>query len=190
MNLINTLIRGYKNILAYFKEVKKRWEDYELTPMQRLHIHFKNLIAFLIYDWNWTWLDFIISSLCELEMNIPLLFDAEFRDLINYSDIIQKYPINEEKSKAQLLIPENTFYCEGCPFESRSKLAIFFYGYQSAGYCYYLGKGDFSYIKPTDILWDGCKECGINEDVEFDEEVAEKTIKELKEKMKCDGKEQ
>ena len=27
-------------------------------------------------------------------------------------------------------------------------------------YCYYLGKGDYSFIRGTAILWDGCKECG------------------------------
>ena len=30
--------------------------------------------------------------------------------------------------------------------------------------CWYLGKGDFSYHRPTLLLWDGCKECGINDD--------------------------
>ena len=29
------------------------------------------IIATLIFDWNWTWLKFIISSLCEIEMEIP-----------------------------------------------------------------------------------------------------------------------
>ena len=31
-------------------------------------------------------------------------------------------------------------------------------------------KGDFSYVQPTDLLWDGCKECGIGEDFDDEEE--------------------
>ena len=71
----------------------------------------------------------------------------------------------QKESYADKNIPKETFYCEGCMYKGRSKLAKFFFGYQSCGYCYYLGKGDFSFIKPTMILWDGCKECGRFEDI-------------------------
>ena len=123
----------------------------------------QHIVAVLIFDWNWTWLKFIISGLCEIEMEIPLIFDRTLRDTVEYADIIRTYPEVERESQAQILIPKNTFYCEDCPFKSHSRLAMLFYGYQSCGYCYYLGKGDFSFSRPTMILWDGCKECGIND---------------------------
>jgi hypothetical protein len=36
------------------------------------------------------------------------------------------------------------------------------------GFCYYLNRGDFTFGHPTDLLWDGCKCCGINEQEELE----------------------
>ena len=36
------------------------------------------------------------------------------------------------------------------------------------GFCYYLNQGDFTFGHPTDLLWDGCKCCGVNNDIEDD----------------------
>ena len=36
------------------------------------------------------------------------------------------------------------------------------------GFCYYLNQGDFTFGHPTDLLWDGCKCCGVNNDIEED----------------------
>lgn len=125
----------------------------------------QNLISFLIYDWNWTWLEFILSSLCEFEMQFKLIFDKEFRHYVNCADTIFVSE-GQEKSYSEQFIPKKTFYCEDCIYQSYSKLAQFFYGLQGCGYCYYMGRGDFSFTQPTMTLWDGCKECGRYEDIE------------------------
>ena len=72
----------------------------------------------------------------------------------------------DEECEAYKLIPKNTLYCYDnmiqCPFHEISIIAYNLYGSQRCGYCYYLGKGDFSFIRPTDLLWDSCKECGVS----------------------------
>lgn len=139
--------------------------------LKKIHSKFQNLIAYLVYDKGWSWLEFIISLLCEIEMQWPLVFDNEFRHNSNSADILRISPPPEEtETFAEREIPKCTLYCESCTFRSYSDTAIFFYGYQSCGYCYYLGKGDFSFIRPTSLLWDGCKECGRFEDIDLEED--------------------
>ena len=132
--------------------------------MNKLINKFQDFISYLIHDLNWVWLEFLISSLCEFEMQLKLIFDEDFRHQVDNSDTVF-VSAGQDKSYAEENIPKNTFYCEDCIYKGRSKLAKFFYGYQSCGYCYYIGKGDFSFSKPTTILWDGCKECGRFEDI-------------------------
>ena len=132
--------------------------------MKKLLKIFQDFISYLIYDLNWVWLEFLISSLCEFEMQLELILDEDFRHKVDSSDIVF-VSAGQDKSYAEEYIPKDTFYCEDCIYGGRSKLAKFFYGYQSCGYCYYLGKGDFSFSKPTSILWDGCKECGMYEEI-------------------------
>jgi len=48
-----------------------------------------------------------------------------------------------------------------CPFFDHNRLARS----QSYGYCHYLKAGDWQY-KGTFLLWDQCKECGENDDLE------------------------
>lgn len=127
------------------------------------------LVSYLIFDLNWTWLEFILSSLCELEMQFKLIFDKELRHFVNSADTVF-VSAGQEKSYSEQFIPKKTFYCEDCIYRGCSRLANFFFGYQSSGYCYYLGKGDFSFSKPTTILWDGCKECGRYEDIEIEDD--------------------
>jgi len=93
---------------------------------------------------------FIISCLAHLEMDLKLFIDKK---LLNHLD---KY------GGAYDEIPKDTLYCDACPYQGRSLVAKFFYGYQSAGYCYLENKGDFSFFNGTTILWDGCKACNIN----------------------------
>ena len=127
------------------------------------HMKFKDIIAYLIYDRKWIWLEWLISSLAHTEMELKLVFDKELKEEIEQSDYTA--------------IPKQSLYCQSgpdfCPFGVfTSSIAKFFYGSQCDGYCYYLSKGDFSFNRPTDLLWDGCKECGIGvEDlnVDFDE---------------------
>ena len=83
------------------------------------------LISFLIFDLNWTWLEFILLGLCELEMQFKLIFDKDFRHYINSSDTVF-VSAGQEKSYSEQFIPKNTFYCEDCIYKGTSKLANFF----------------------------------------------------------------
>ena len=136
-----------------------------------MHKLFKEWIAKKVWEDDWVWLSFLISLLCEIEMALPLVRNSKKYYKINSAGIVHVHPQGETESYAQRVIPKNTFYCDGCEFKRISKVALFFYGYQCCGYCYYLGKGDFSFFQPTDLLWDDCKECGINEDIEVEEEI-------------------
>ena len=157
-----------ENILRIVKKLKEvNWKE---LP-SNIHKKFKDLVATLIYEKNWYWLEYLISLLSTIEMELPLVFDSKFRRECNSSDTIWVNPPQEEEgSLASRVIPKDTFYCEDCLFWSCSKVAQFFYGSQCCGYCYYLGKGDFSFLRPTELLWDGCKECGR---FEFEGEVEE-----------------
>lgn len=127
-----------------------------------MHNLFKEWIAQKVWEEEWVWLRFLISLLCEIEMALPLFKDSQWYTRINSAGVVHVYPQGEQKSFAEHAIPKDTFYCDDCLFYNRSKIAQFFYGEQCCGYCYYLGKGDFSFLQPTDLLWDGCKECGVN----------------------------
>ena len=170
MNLINKIKNGFSHIEEFFHKEEFWWEEYDKSWIEKVHDKFRDFISYLIFDRGWTWLEFLISLLCDIEMQLPLIFDEEFRHDLNRADTRMIHPVEEETTYADREIPKNTFYCEDCIFCERSKVADFFYGSQSTGYCYYLGKGDFSFIRPTQILWDGCKECGKFEDIEIDEE--------------------
>ena len=102
-------------------------------------------------------LEWFLHSLCELEMTFKLLFDKEFKENLDTMNVCNKYSKN---TFWQRTIPKNTMYCDGCKFGAYSKLAEFFFGPHGCSYCYYLGKGDFSYYNSTMLLFDGCKECG------------------------------
>lgn len=128
--------------------------------MKKIHSWFI-AILYAIYK-KFPLLEWFLCSLCETEMELKTVFDKKLRDYINYSDIGMV-------SDAEKDIPDKTFYCESCPFKCRSKIAKFLFGYQLSGYCYYLRRGDFSFIRYTDLLWDGCKCCGINDDLEDEE---------------------
>lgn len=135
--------------------------------LEELHIKFQDFIYSLVEDHGWLWIDVIIDALCYIEVNFKLAKDKEFLESLKYGDVS---PGPNHKSLNQLRIPENDIYCSGCPFRTTSKLAKFFYGEQSSGYCYYLNKGDFSFGHSTDLLWDGCKCCGENMDIEIEED--------------------
>ena len=135
------------------------------------HAKFKDIIATLIFDWNWKWLDWIIVQLCYLEVYIKLMRDSELYETVKVVYFDKTFPIEGNKPLYEEIIPEKTFYCEGCPFAVISEVASFFYGEQSCGFCYFLGKGDFSLKSATQLLWDGCKECNVNEDIDDIEDI-------------------
>lgn len=119
---------------------------------------FTNFISFLIYEWNWVWLHYIISTLCDLEMGWKMVMDEQWRSDIEAMDITVKA---RGTCDWQENIPKDSLYCEGCPYKDHSVLADFFFGSQCNGYCWFLGKGDYSFIRPTELIWDGCKDCGM-----------------------------
>jgi len=141
---------NFKKVLAYIK-----------PGFKNLHTAFKDLIGMLVYDYDWVWLDWLIDILCYIEVETKLAKDSVLRNLL----IASAYNPDD-------YIPKNTDYCEDCPFLTYSKIAEFFYGGQLAGYCYFMKSGDFSFSKSTLNLWDGCKECCINdfEDDDYEDE--------------------
>ena len=141
-------------------------KDYGFTmdELKRwIGIVFANLL-YAIYH-NHPFLEWLLCSLCEAEMQLKLVADEDFKFDLDTADVCCG-----DKSDAMMNIPENTLYCSGCPYRDTSELAKIIFGYQLSGYCYYLGKGDFSFCRPTELLWDGCKECGINNEIEIEED--------------------
>lgn len=125
-------------------------------------------ILYALYDGcKQEWLLWLLCTLCDLEMSFNQFKDKELQETIS---LCSTWSDGSEISDGEALIPTNTLYCEYCPFQDRSTLARFFFGSHWAGYCHYLKRGDYSFVSPTMILWDGCKECGIGEDIEIDEE--------------------
>ena len=98
------------------------------------------------------------------------------------------YKYIKMKKIAETLIPKGV-YCMGCPYRSfKSYLPD-----QEDGYCAYLQQSDWDrnekagkikwrdgktgkistitapHEMPMSLLWDGCKECGINDDIDENE---------------------
>lgn len=150
-NFFNQIVAKYivKPIDEYEYEYVCKYGLQEKGELGKyLHIHFCNLL-YKIYSKS-DFLYWLLCSLCELEMQLSYFFDKEKREILDSLDFQD--------------IPTDMLYCQGCAFADRSKLADFIFGNQESGYCWYLGKGDFSYHRPTLLLWDGCKECGVNDD--------------------------
>lgn len=163
--LIKAIIEPIDSGLCdYYKKYGIEWREFK----RYLKIYLNNLL-FSIYEKH-PFLEWFLCSLCEAEMQLKAVFDKEFRHYLDTADVCVCQGGELTKSQAILDIPEQSLYCGGCPFKDRSDIADLLFGEQSSGYCYYLGKGDFSFIRPTDLLWDGCKECGINEDLEESKE--------------------
>ena len=83
--------------------------------MEKIKEKLQTLIAYLIYEREWNWLHLTISTLCDLEMQIPLLQDKDFKYDLDIADMV---PPSEKESKsfAEENIPKQTFYCQGCPY--------------------------------------------------------------------------
>lgn len=154
-----------------FKKEKTWYDIYKPTLKDKvldfITLKFQNALCWVTEHKSMYWVDALIDTLCYLEMNLKLARDPEFRDQL-FSGDISVGPNHE--SWCQTQIPDKTFYCEGCPFATRSSIAGFFYGNQMDGWCYYLNQGDFTFGHPTDILWDGCKCCGEKEDIDLEDE--------------------
>lgn len=114
---------------------------------------FREFIAYLIFDKKCEWLETAINKLCEWEMAI-------------------RWVAVPKLCRITGKIPEGMYCYESinkvCPYWNFSRVAKFFYGIQSAGFCHYLNEGDFN--SDTMILWDMCKCCGINDEEDYDEE--------------------
>ena len=110
---------------------------------------FRDFIAFLIYDKEWEWVRTAISILADLEMFFERFMIRCFK--FETFNNCGKIPCG--------------MYCYDnhtvCPYLSFSRVAEFFYGKQMCGYCHFLKGGDYN--GGTDLLWDMCKECDIND---------------------------
>lgn len=120
---------------------------------------FRDIIAHLIFDLNWKWLERIIEFLCDTEMALKRKLNP----------CLAECKLSENMEK----IPEG-FYCYSehhvCPFYDRSNVADFFFGCQSSGYCHYMKKGDYTIDETFLLLWDMCKECELNYGEEYEDE--------------------
>lgn len=152
-------------IKLILKSIKK-YGDYEtyclnnnkeIKLSEYLHVYFVDLL-YNIYN-NHPVIEYILTLLCEIEINIKLIRNKTMKKTVE----LLPYEFLEK-------IPKNTLYCNGCPYIDRSKIAEFLFGHQLCGYCHYLKQGDFTFVRHTDILWDFCKECGINEEFEKENE--------------------
>lgn len=80
-----------------------------------------------------------------------------------YKSAVEMRKLKAEKGKE--VIPEG-IYCDGCPYHDYSKT----HEHQDNGFCWFEEIGDWQ-INQLSLLWDGCKECGIKDEVEYDEEI-------------------
>ena len=157
-----------KNIKRYFLKLLRLERQYCWMPTWlddlKRNIGIKRANFFFAIYHHVPFIEWVLCSLCELEMSFSVMLCKGLKEDLDTCSVINKY---SGKCDWQEKIPKDTMYCSGCEYGSVSYLANFFFGSQCDGYCYYLGKGDFSYIQPTDLLWDGCKCCGH---FEFSEE--------------------
>ena len=54
---------------------------YNKSWVEVIHMKFRDFITMLIYDYNCNWVEWLISTLSQLEMEIKLLFDKELVQL-------------------------------------------------------------------------------------------------------------
>jgi len=78
----------------------------------------------------------------------------------------QYLELTEMLEEPEKHIPNEILYCSDCPFSDSDPYQL----EQNNGYCHYLHSGDWE-DDHIGLLWDGCKECGVNEDFsKYDEE--------------------
>ena len=137
---------------------------------KRIYYNWINFIYYLTSTRNWKWLEVLICNLADLEVLLKLIKDKDL-----YEKVSEAHSFNKELNDiiGTIYIPKDELYCGNCPFRVKSKIATFFLGDDFDTYCYFLGRGDYSIINPTDLLWDGCKCCDVNTDVSEDAEVEE-----------------
>ncbi len=119
---------------------------------------FRIFIADLVWMKRCLWLHALIDILCQIEMYVKIMINPDYYRLVSGCRVIN-VSAGQTKARMEDIIPHNTLYCEDCKFRRRSMIARFFFGNQADGYCDFLGRGDFSFMNPTELLWDGCKEC-------------------------------
>lgn len=119
---------------------------------------FQNLILYLVFRKNFRFLGLLISIAAETEINFKVYFDKNLHDLVEISD----FKSQSRKTFAELAVPKDSKFCSSCCFKKVSRIAQFFYGKEKGTFCTYLNRGDFSYVRPTCVLWDNLKECDLN----------------------------
>jgi hypothetical protein len=81
-----------------------------------------------------------------------------FTDIGSFSGLVSA-DLSDDQCKT--LIPSGNYCYDGssvCPFLD----VIHHFPKQDNGYCHYLKRGDFQHTG-LGLLWDSCKECGVNE---------------------------
>ena len=111
-----------------------------------IHIFESILIRLHLYNVWWRWERFWWSRFIKKDAR-----------LISHGSYCYEQTVNVIPSKYH----KNVRLWRACPY-ARNKLTA---GEQNFGYCIYLDKGDFDEYG-TSLLWDQCKECGINDDEE------------------------
>jgi hypothetical protein len=90
---------------------------------------------------------------------------SELSRLCDYKDVEKLNQVELTPDQCHKLIPQGS-YCytrvdgriKACPFWNK----IVDFPSQDNGYCHYMKKGDWQ-GKGIGLLWDQCKECGVNE---------------------------
>ena len=67
---------------------------YNKSWIEVIHMKFRDFITMLIYDYNCNWVEWLISTLSQLEMEIKLLFDKELRKDLYCCNVGQGYDEN------------------------------------------------------------------------------------------------
>ena len=85
--------------------------------------------------------------------------DVEYTPRTTYNGMSHPY-ISCTTEEAEQLIPSG-IYCSGCPFHD----LLSEFPHQENGWCHYLKDGDMV-GDVSGLLWDGCKECNKNMEME------------------------
>jgi len=83
--------------------------------------------------------------------------------LIPHGPYCYRYLDDLIPSKNKPIILTTKIWWQACPY-LRNKLNA---PEQSYGYCIYLDAGDFDDTMHVSLLWDQCKECGVNDDLDL-----------------------
>ena len=118
------------------------------------------------------------NELLEIGAKPDTIFEdiSELSILMEHKDAPKLNQVELTKEQCLKLIPKGE-YCYGhnvledgfvarphCPFWDN----MLEFPKHNNGYCHYLKKGDWQ-LQGFGLIWDSCKECGVNSDEEYEE---------------------